>query len=525
MWPPRARGTAKPEGKGAARDGSETLSDKAEKLRRLAGVADVVATASLQPKVSHAVLLTGAQLSRGALRVLFVLAAARVLGPQHFGVYILLLAMVEMLAMASGTGYSDYLTREAAKDERVGWGLGAQLIWVRLAYVLPFTGIGVGTLWLLGYSRLVLVATACLSLTLVPRSVSEAAQGVLRGIGRCVEYFAVELVFGLTLASGGALLLLRGGGLRLVITVEIAAAVAAAVAALLLGVKYRTKQRIRLKASELVKTSGIFNIYGFIGNLYDRVDILMISKLAGNYATGIYGVAYRPLGAIQLLPYGVLYSLLPTLARGQCSQMGRERLEKAMGLLLCAAFFIVLATLVFADPAVNLLLGARYAESAIALKILIWAVILRYTNYALNMRLLASGHEKVFVMTSLTCLAVNLVGNLVFIPRFSWRAAAVITVITELALLGQNMYWLRRAIGTIPRPFGWTRTSVLFGVLVAAVIVGARIVSPLWIGIPCLLCFLAYLYRAGMAGEFASAWRAEQQKKPQDDLVLLGTKA
>ena len=161
---------------------------------------------------------------------------------------------------------------------------------------------------------------------------------------------------------------------------------------------------------------------------YDRLDVVMLSKLAGDYATGIYGAAYRSIGMVQLLPYGVLYSLLPELTRGDVPAHQRERLEKAMGLLLGSAFVIVLATMVFADVLAPALLGARFSESATALKILIWAVILRYINYALNVKLLANGQERVFVMTSGICLAVNVIGNLVFIPMFSWRAAAALTI-------------------------------------------------------------------------------------------------
>ncbi len=214
----------------------------------------------------------------------------------------------------------------------------------------------------------------------------------------------------------------------------------AAVAGLGFALKFRTKQRLRLNARQLIKTSVIFNIYGFVANLYDRLDVVLLSKLAGDYATGIYGAAYRSITMVQLLPYGLLYSLLPTLSRGDPAQAGpREKLEKAMGLLLTVAFTIVLATMVFANTVIPRLLGAGFAESATALKVLIWAVILRYINYGLNMKLLAAGHERVFVVTSAICLAVNVIGNLVFIPIFSWKAAAVLTIVTELTLLSQNI--------------------------------------------------------------------------------------
>ena len=456
-------------------------------------------------------LLTSGQLSRGLARLLFVVVVARVLGPERFGVYALLLAMVEMLAVASGSGYIDYLTREAAKDERLGWGLAAQLTWLRAAYAIPFTGAGLGILWLCGYPRLVLIGTACMSLTLIPRSLSEGIQGVLRGTGRQVAFFIVELAFALTLATSAFILLVRGGGLAAAVVTELAAVVLAAVAALAFALKFRTKQRLRLEGSQLLKTSAIFNVYTFVANLYDRLDVILLSKLAGDYATGVYSVAYRPIATFQLLPYGVLNSLLPSLARGNFGQAEKERLEKAMGLLLSVAFVIVLATMVFADVFVPLILGTRFAESSAALKILIWAVVMRYLNFALNTRLLVGGQERVFVVTSLVCLAVNVIGNLIFIPMFSWRAAAVLTIVTELALLAQNVYWVRRAVGSLPRPLGWARISLVFVVIILAMFAGARIVSPLWMGSACLLFFVFYLYRTGMIGEFATAWRSERE--------------
>jgi O-antigen/teichoic acid export membrane protein len=460
-----------------------------------------------KPRVSHAALLVAAQLSRGLVRVLFVIVVARRLGPEQFGVYALILATVEMIAVASGSGYGDYLTREAAKNEPLGWGVAAQLTRLRLLSIIPMTAIGLALLWSFGYPRFVLGAAAWMSLTLIPRSPTEAVQGVLRGTGRCAEFFFVELAFGLALAAGAGILLLLGGGVRMAVEVEIAAATASGIVAVLFALKLRTPQRSRLSMSQLLKASSIFNVYYFAGNLYDRLDVILLARLAGNYATGVYGAAYRPIGTFQLLPYGVLYSLLPALSRGD---FDRERLEKATGLLLSVGFLVVLATMAFSDGTIHLILGARFAESATALKILIWAVIVRYLNYGLNIGILAVGRERVFVVTSLTCLAVNLVGNLIFIPMYSWRAAAVLTIVTELVLLGQNVYWFHRIFGAVPRPFGWVQSSAAFATLLVVIVMGVKAVPPIAVGIGCLLLFIVYLYCAGILGEFTAAWRAER---------------
>lgn len=465
----------------------------------------------MAPQISHAVTLTAAPLARGLARLLFVFVAARVLGPRQFGVYALLLAIVEMLAVASGSGYPDYLTREAAKDARVGWGLGEQLTWLRLAGALGLAGAALLIVWALGYPGTVIVAGAWLSLSLAPRSVSESVQGVLRGIGRYAAYLAIELVFDCSLVAGAVFILKRSSGLGAAITTEVIAAIAAGLTSIAFLLAFRTKERIRLDKRQLFEKSIIFNIYTFVGNLYDRLDIVMISKLAGDYATGVYSVAYRPLGMVQLVPYGVLYSLLPALSRN-ADDVEEQRLERAMGLLLTTAFAAVLVTMVFAGPAVRLLLGQSYAESAVALKILIWAVILRYVNYALGVRLLAGGHERVFVRTSLVCLGVNIVGNLLFIPMYSWRAAAVLTIVTELALFAQLFYWIRRTVGAIPKPLGWARTSLVFAALLALWLLGERFGAPLAVGSASVLLFALYLYRIGLIREFAAAWGLRQER-------------
>jgi O-antigen/teichoic acid export membrane protein len=435
---------------------------------------------------------------------------ARTLGPERFGVYALLFALVELLAVASGSGYADYLTREASKDPRVAWGVALQLTVLRSALVLPGVAVAIAILALLHYPRPALAGTLWLALTLIPRSLSEAVQGVLRGIRRYAACLAIELILGASLLAGAGFVLVRHGSLRMVIAAEIVAAVAASMAALVLARRYRTRETIGLRPARLIKTGAVFNLYSFIGNLYDRFDVLLLSTLAGDFATGIYAVAYRALGMTQVLAYGVLYSLLPALARNAGSVAEQRRLGRAMGFLLNSAFAIVLATTVLAGPAVRLLLGAQYADSAGALRILIWAVPLRYMNYALNTLLLAAGRERVFVVTSIVCLAVNLLGNLVLIPLYTWRAAAGMTIVTELVLLVQNLYWVRRAVGRTVLPRGMARSTLAFASLLCLALAGRSWGPPLMIGTLRLVTFVAWLYASGMWTEFAGVWSAER---------------
>jgi O-antigen/teichoic acid export membrane protein len=477
-----------------------------------ANSAEVMASLPQPTNLTGAALLTASKLTRLGLRLVFLLAAGRVLGPRLFGIYVLVLAVSQMTAVAAGSGFVDYLTRETAKDERLGWRAGIQLMLLQAGYAIPLGLAAFGLLRLLGYREAVLAAAALMLLTMIPRAASECVQGVLRGLRRYGSFLALDLSAGLVLLGGGCWMLARGGSLRFVVATELAAAVSAGLLGLGLIAAIGRPQRGRLRWRALMRKTLVFNIYPLTISLYDRVDILLLSKLAGDYATGIYGMAYRALSTLQLIPYGVLYSLLPSVARDHWGSSERESLEGAMGLLLNVAFAAILATIAFAGPAVNLLLGPGYAESVPAVEILIWALIPMYLNFAFNTGLLATGNEKVFISTSSFCLGINFAANLLLIPLFSWRAAAALTIVTELALLAQNTYWIRRAIGVVPIPFNAVRTTLIFLGLLAALLVGSQFASPLLVGGGCLLLFLAYFYREGASAQYVAGLRAERAR-------------
>ena len=58
-------------------------------------------------------------------------------------------------------------------------------------------------------------------------------------------------------------------------------------------------------------------------------------------------------------------------------------------------------------------------------------------------------------------MLVNIVGNVILIPRYSYRAAAAVTVMTEIVLLVQNLYWVYSRLG---------RTLLSFPMLVSALV-------------------------------------------------------
>lgn len=436
---------------------------------------------SLAPKAGH---LSLSQVIRRLFRFALLLLAARLLGVETFGIYALMLTTVEMVALISGAGYVDYLTREVAKLPGCAGPLAARVTQFRFLCLVPAVAIALAALKMLGFSTTVITNAALLSLSLIPRVINDSAQGVMKGLWRFASLPWVEFAQGCILLAVAPFLIFHGFGLRGVIAAEVAAATGGALCAVLsvaplLEFKSSNVAGLRQIARALVA----FNIYPFIATVYDRLDVVVLAKLAGNFATGIYSMPYRAFSTLQVIPYGIMGALFPGFSSSAAGHDARQDCSRAMEVLYITALLIVLGTLAFVRPAVLLVLGSVYADSASTVKILVWASVPAFLNNALITLLLAAGREKAFVLTATICTVFNLSANLLLIPRFSYYGAATVTGLTELLLLGQNFYLIKKYLGKPVLPKDSGKISAAFLATLGGFLLLQRWMTEAWAGI------------------------------------------
>jgi O-antigen/teichoic acid export membrane protein len=446
--------------------------------------------------LSDAASLTASQVARRLFRMLFLLFSARVLGPESFGLYILLLTITDVLSLLSGGGFGDYLTREVARSPGSARSLFFRIIELHFGYRTILGVAAIAGLRLMKYSSSAVANAMFLLITLFPRGVVESSEGVMRGMQRLRPILWVELLQGSVLVVLGSLMLLRGYGLHGVILAELASALVGALMSLSIASHLAAKSKERVvRWYTLVRETIVFNLYPLITNTYDRADAVLLSKLVGNAVLGIYAIPYRLYAALSILPYGIMGTLLPSLSKSAWDDSERERCHLTMQVLYAGSLLLVLAVMLLARPAVLLVLGTNYRSSSVALEILVWATIPMFLNYALNIFLLARKREAVFLRTASVCTILNITGNLLLIPRYSYVAAAVMTIITELVLLAQNLVLIWKTLGYVPMPKRVVSNSIVFVLLLMATRVAGRFVSP--VGIAAIVVFTVYLHFSG----------------------------
>ena len=95
-------------------------------------------------------------------------------------------------------------------------------------------------------------------------------------------------------------------------------------------------------------------------------------------------------------------------------------------------------TTLLANKIILLIFGSQYTPSVVALQILIWSSVIIFLSGAFTILVQTSNKQMVVTQITAVNVVLNVVLNLILIPHFSYIAASVVTVVTELSafLLG-----------------------------------------------------------------------------------------
>ena len=174
-----------------------------------------------------------------------------------------------------------------------------------------------------------------------------------------------------------------------------------------------------------------------LSQIYFRIDTILLAVLRSSEEVGLYGAAYKFIELAQFAVAAVSVSLFPPLAGFVAEKDLRARglVQKAFDVLLAGGVFGTIAMLAFPSEIINLTAGSEYDAAVPALQLLAPYVLLAAVIAALWPVLLASKRDSALLVTSLGVLVFNVALNIALIPSYGFKAAAVVSVVSEAAVL------------------------------------------------------------------------------------------
>lgn len=188
----------------------------------------------------------------------------------------------------------------------------------------------------------------------------------------------------------------------------------------------------------ILKKSFPFALLVLLMASYNRMDPVMLKLLSpegmGDYNAGIYAGAFRLLDALTMIVYLVSVPLLPVFARMTKDRDRRSGLEDTVRMMtgLVVVFSLTTSVVLWSmNQELMSLYNGNAEDYAKVFRVLIFCIIPISMTYVFGTLLTAGGQLKVLNIFASLSLAVNLIVNIVCIPRWGVVGSAWAALIAQ----------------------------------------------------------------------------------------------
>jgi O-antigen/teichoic acid export membrane protein len=133
-----------------------------------------------------------------------------------------------------------------------------------------------------------------------------------------------------------------------------------------------------------------------------------------------------------IVPVALMASLLPLMSEYYLASKDnfKKIYQYAFKYLLIFIIPVAVALTIFSDQTTTVLFGKEFLPSSLATRILIWAEVFVFVGIVNNSILISSNKQKIDPVFTGTSAAVNIILNVILIPRYSFIGAAIASLVS-----------------------------------------------------------------------------------------------
>ena len=199
------------------------------------------------------------------------------------------------------------------------------------------------------------------------------------------------------------------------------------------------------------------------------------SMLCGDTEVGLYGVAMRFLEMLVIIPVYFMNSVLPIMTRfiEEQSKRIKELMQYSFDFLAATGIPILVGGFVLAVPIIRFISDEEFVSghtymfgSDLAVRILMFAMLFSFINALFGFTLVVLNKQVKLMYANAACVLLNLIGNLIVIPYWGFRGAAMTSVVSALFILIITGLIVKKALGFSLSP------KTLFKIILSAAVMG-----------------------------------------------------
>lgn len=211
----------------------------------------------------------------------------------------------------------------------------------------------------------------------------------------------------------------------------------------------RIKINFKIKINQYIKPLFILFINSLATVIYVNSDITMLGLFYGDYEVGIYSFAAKIYNIIKYFINSVMIVIVPRLAYMRASDEEKYKafIQKVSNVLLIFLFPIAMGVFGLSKSLIIVAGGEEYLSGNLSLKILAFSLIFALVASVFsNCILIINRLEKRCLISTVTSAFINVLLNLLLIPKIGIIGAAITTVIAEMVNMFIQAYYARKEL-------------------------------------------------------------------------------
>ena len=394
----------------------------------------------------NSIVMMIAEVTNKIIALVLIVIIARYLGDVGFGQYSFIITLMMLFHVLANFGLDELTIREVAKNKDktefyIGSALSLKLILSLITFVLLSLAVN-----LMGKTTLVIYSIYLAGLAIIFSSLANTFDAIFNAYEKLELKALILILTKLVVLSLTVFAIFLRKSLITLVGVLLIGEIVRLIFSCLIYMKkidtFRPKVDAALRKN-LFLAAIPFVVIGVMALIYFKIDIVMLSVMKTDQVVGWYSAAFGLLATLMFIANSYNLAIFPVISRYTVleKKLFAFSWEKSVKYLLIFSLPIAIGTTILADRFILLFYSTGFEPSIIALRILIWTLPWIFVN-SINMRVLyASNYQKKAAIVVGISMIINIVLNLLLIPKYSYIGASLATIFSEIINVS-IFFWL-----------------------------------------------------------------------------------
>ena len=388
----------------------------------------------------NTIVLFIAQITSYLLGFFITMYTARYLGVAGFGIISIGISITGIYGVFADMGLSTLIIRDIARDKTFTNKYITNIAIIRVLLVILMVALVAITVNLIGYNQVTTNVIYLLTLSTIITAFGSILTSVFQANEK-MEYLSINIVFNSVLMLAGTLIgIYYHFNVIYFASVYVFSSSIILVQTLLIYFWKFSIPKIEFDRSfwkPKIKEAWPFGVTALFMNIYFLIDSVLLSIMVGTTVVGWYSAAYKLIVVLLFVPIVLNVVTFPVMSKFYVTSKESLRLayEKYFKYATIIGIPIGVGTTLLADKIIPLIYGTQFIPSVIALQILVWSAVLIFMSSAFARLLEVTNKQLVLTKITVFNAVINIILNILLIPKYSYIAASFVTVFTELSSL------------------------------------------------------------------------------------------